>query len=78
MYRQQTKPPGMLDVAAMSAAFGVTVQTIQRWGRSGVIPKPAMRMGRKLFWYPEAVEEAKAMFAAQVDFHHNLKPKEAA
>lgn len=69
-------PKGMVDVAGLCEAFGVQAPTIQKWARNGKIPKPAMRMGRKLLWNPDVIEEALKAFAARVDVHHNLKPKQ--
>lgn len=78
MATQSGIPKGMIDAVGLCEVFNVQAQTVQRWGRNGTIPKPVMRLGRKLLWNEDVVEEIRRAFVARVDAHHNMKPKKEA
>jgi DNA-binding transcriptional MerR regulator len=48
----------------LAAMFGKTVRTIDRWWKSGRIPKPKKIVGQR-YWDREQVEKAKEMVVGQ-------------
>jgi predicted DNA-binding transcriptional regulator AlpA len=52
--RDRTPPKRMLSRRDVADMFGVSPETVGEWVRRGLLPSP-LRIGRKLFWTPEAI-----------------------
>lgn len=49
-------PDQLLSVARVQHLIGATDSTLRSWVRTGKIPPP-MRLGGRLFWRPETIDE---------------------
>ncbi len=50
---------GLMNRTEVSKVFGVCKETISRWAKVGLIPKPLCIGGRRLFWKESEINETK-------------------
>jgi len=43
----------------MAAKFGVTIRTIDRWRKAGVIPEPKKTPGGRYYWIVKQVDKPR-------------------
>ena len=60
-----------MNKKTMAARFGVTVRTIERWVKAGVIPEPKKTPGGRSYWVMNKVDKPR-----QTTTNHDM-PKSA-